>query len=406
MEIHYHSFQNGIRLVHMPVKSPVAHFGFMVHTGSRDELQNEHGIAHFIEHTVFKGTKYRKAYHILSRMEDVGGELNAYTSKEETCVYSSFLSADYRRAVELIFDICFQSVFPEKEINREKSVIIDEILSYLDSPSELIFDEFEELVYNRHPIGRGILGTEENLKKFTRRDIQRFINGNYSTSEMVLTSVGQIPFSKLVHICALYFGQVEARNRKRIRKPPVHYIPENKLVNKDNYQTHCAIGNIAYDSFSAKRIPLALLTNILGGPGMNSRLSLSLREKNGFAYNVESHYTSYTDTGIFTSYFGCDKESYNKCLNLVHKEFTMLRKVKLGTLQLSKAKKQLMGQVAIAAESNEHQMLSAGKKILLFNRIESLDELSRMIDLVDSSQLIQVANEVLDPEHLTQLTYQ
>ena len=198
MEYFIHSFENGIRLVHMPQKSHVAHLGFIVHTGSRDEMMDEHGMAHFIEHIIFKGTKKRKAFHILSRLEDVGGELNAYTTKEETCIYSAFLKQDYKRAVELIFDICFNPTFPQKEIMREKNVIIDEILSYLDSPSELIFDDFEDLVFKGHPIGRGILGNENDLNSFTQSDVRLFIKENYATSEMVICSVGDIQFNKLV----------------------------------------------------------------------------------------------------------------------------------------------------------------------------------------------------------------
>jgi predicted Zn-dependent peptidase len=405
MSIHTHRFENGIRLVHKEVNSMVANFGFIVHTGSRDELEEEQGMAHFIEHTIFKGTKKRKAYHILSRMEDVGGEINAYTTKEDTCVYAAFLRQDYDRAVELIYDLCFNSTFPEKEINREKTVIIDEILSYLDTPSELIFDEFEEMVFNRHAIGRSILGTEAHLKKFRRKDIRRFMLGNYATDEMVLCSVGKIKFDKFVKICEAYFGQVPRRSRRRPRIAPGEYTPVSLSVNKDSFQAHCVTGNLAYDVNSPGRVPLALLTNILGGPGMNSRLSLSLREKNGYAYNIESQYTSYSDTGIFTTYFGCEKDSYEKCLKLVYKEFDKVRRQKLGTLQLSRAKKQLIGQVAIAAENNEHLMLSMGKNILVYDRVDSLEDIARMIEDVNSSQLLEIANEVLDINRLTLLHY-
>ena len=405
MEFNRHTLSNGIRLIHKPVKNLVAHFGFVVHTGSRDELEREHGMAHFIEHVIFKGTGKRRAWHILSRLEDVGGELNAYTSKEDTCIYASFLKGDYNRAMELISDICFNSKFPEKEINREKGIIIDEILSYKDSPSELIFDEFEELVYNEHAIGRNILGDEKKLLSFNRDDISVFINENYATDEMVLCSVGDIPFSKFIKLSEKYFGDVKAKSRKRSRIVPNHYDPRTIHSRRNTHQTHCMVGNIAYDALSDRRTPLALLNNILGGPGMNSRLNISLREKNGYSYNVESHYTAYSDTGLINVYFGCDKENYERSLDLVFREFRKLREEKLGTLQLTKAKRQLLGQVAISADSNEHMMLSMGKSMLLYDRVDSLEEIRKKIEDISAGDLLEIANEILDKKRLSIIQY-
>lgn len=389
----------------MPVSSQVAHFGFSVHTGSRDELPEEHGMAHFIEHVIFKGTKKRKAWHVISRLEDVGGEINAYTTKEDTCIYASFLKGDYDRAMELVADICFHSVFPEKEINKEKGIIIDEILSYKDSPSELIFDEFEEQVYNGHSIGRNILGNEKRLLSFNRSHIKGFIGENYATDEMVLSSVGNLAFSKYIKLAEKYFGEIPGKSRSRLRIHPNHYTERTVHSRKNTHQTHCMIGNIAYDAASEKRTSLALLNNILGGPGMNSRLNISLREKSGFSYNVESNYTAYSDTGLLMVYFGCDKENFDQSMKLVFREFKKLREEKLGSLQLKKARRQLLGQVAITADSNEYQMLTNGKSILMYDRVDSLSEINAKIEAVTASDLLDVANEILNPDKLSILQY-
>jgi len=405
MNVQIHQFDNGIRLVHQPSASLVAHFGFIVLTGSRDEEDDEHGMAHFIEHVIFKGTKSRKNYHIISRMEDVGGEINAYTTKEETCIHSSFLKVDYKRAIELIYDICFNSVFPDKEISKEKSVILDEILSYRDNPSELIFDDFEEQVYHGLPIGRNILGTAENLASFDRKSILKFIRTNYSTSEMVICSVGDINFGKLISVCNHYFGSVESKSRSKHRVAPNGYKPLYKSLEKNTFQNHCMVGNLAYKVDDPRRLGLLLLSNILGGPGMNSRLNMSLRERNGYCYDVESHYAPYSDTGIFMVYFGCDKSKFEKSISLVYKEFEKLRKNSLGSLQLSKAKKQILGQVAIMSENNEALMLSMGKTLLVFNKIDSLEEIRRKIEAITALQIMETANEILDPNRLSVLKY-
>ena len=389
----------------MPQKSHVAHLGFMVHTGSRDEMADEHGMAHFIEHIIFKGTRKRKSFHILSRLEDVGGELNAYTTKEETCIYSAFLKQDFKRAVELIHDICFNPTFPEKEIMREKNVILDEILSYYDNPSELIFDEFEDLVFKGHPIGRGILGNEKALNSFSQADVKNFIKDNYATNEMVICSVGDLPFNKLLKEVEKYFGSVREKNRRRSRVSPVDYSPVKKEVNLNTHQVHCIIGNRAYNYTHKKRTGLHLINNLLGGPGMNSRLNLSLREKHGYSYSVESHYSPYTDSGILNIYFGCDKEKYYKSMKLVYHELELLCKKRLGTGQLSKAKKQVTGQIAINSENHEHLMLAMGKSILLFDKFENLEDISKKIDSVTSSDIMEISNEIFIPDNLSVLTY-
>jgi predicted Zn-dependent peptidase len=400
-----HTLKNGIRIIHLNTDSPVAHLGVLINTGSRDEKKNEHGLAHFIEHSVFKGTKKRRAFHILSRIEGVGGELNAYTTKEETVLYSTFLSEYYERATDLLGDILLNSVYPEKELEREKEVIFEEINSYKDSPSELIFDEFEELVFDGHSIARNILGTKKNLLKFNRESIIRFIENNYHTDQIVISSVGNCNFNVLVKLLEKTFGDFKAKKRKPSRKKFENYIPEKRSIEKDTYQSHCIVGNIAYDIQHPKRIVMVLLNNILGGQAMNSRLNLALRERRGMAYNVESSYTAYTDTGLFNVYFGTDKENLGKALSLVYKEFKLLRDNKLGAIQLSKAKKQLIGQIAISTESHEDLMLAIGKSYLLYNKVDPLKIVFNKIEAITTEELLEMANITLDEKQMSTLVY-
>ncbi|MCK5730231.1 MAG: insulinase family protein [Draconibacterium sp.] len=400
-----YKLKNGIRIIHKNTESPVAHLGVLINTGSRDEKKGEHGLAHFIEHSVFKGTKKRRAFHILSRIEGVGGELNAYTTKEETVLYSTFLSEYYERAAELLSDILLNSVYPEKEIEREKEVIFEEINSYKDSPSELIFDEFEELAYDGHSIARNILGTRKNIRKFNRDSIHKFIENNYHTDQIVISSVGNYDFNELVNLLNIYFGETPEKLRKPSRKIFNNYIPENRSIEKNTFQAHCIIGNIAFDIQHKKRIVMVLLNNILGGAAMNSRLNLALRERRGMAYNVESNYTAYSDTGLFNVYFGTDKENLDKAVALVQKEFKLLRDKKLGAIQLSKAKKQLIGQIAISTESHEDLMLAIGKSYLLFNKVDPLRVVYNKIEAITTEDLLEVANLTLNEKQMSKLVY-
>ena len=406
VNINTHILQNGIRIIHQQVESPAAHFGIILNTGSRDELPEEQGIAHFIEHIIFKGTKKRKAYHILSRIEDVGGELNAYTSKEETAIYSTFLNEHYARSMELISDIVSNSTFPSRELEREKEVVIEEINSYKDSPSELIFDDFDELLFDGHPIARNILGSPELIKTFNKKSISRFIERNYHTDEMTLSSVGNIPFERFLLLAEKYFGEMPTKLRTHDRQAFDNYTPGFKRMNKDTFQTHCMIGNVAYNAQSKNRMGMVLLNNILGGQSMNSRLNLSLRERNGMAYNIESSYTSFSDTGQFSIYFGTDKENLEKAIKLVKKEFRLLKEKKLGTLQLSKAKKQLIGQIAISSENRDDLMLTLGKSFLLYNKIDSLPVIYEKIENITSEMILEIANEILDEKSLSTLIYE
>ncbi len=400
-----YTLKNGIRIIHKNTDSPVAHLGVIINTGSRDEKKNEHGLAHFIEHSVFKGTKKRKSFHILSRIEGVGGELNAYTTKEETVLYSTFLNEYYERAAELLGDILLNSTYPQKELEREKEVVYEEINSYKDSPSELIFDEFDELVFDGHPIARNILGTKANLKKFNRNSILNFIENNYHTDQIVISSVGNYNFDSLVQLLDKYFGETPEKVRKNSRKGFRNYKPEKRMIEKETFQAHCVMGNIAYDIQHKKRIVMVLLNNILGGQAMNSRLNLALRERRGMAYNVESSYSPYTDTGLFNVYFGTDKENLDKALSLVQKEFQILRDKQMGAIQLSKAKKQLIGQIAISTESHEDLMLAIGKSYLLYDKVDPLRVVFNKIEAITAKDLLDVANFSLDKKQMSTLVY-
>jgi predicted Zn-dependent peptidase len=392
--------------VHKSVNSPVSHIGLFINTGSRDELPGEHGLAHLIEHMLFKGTSHRKAYYILSRMEDVGGELNAYTTKEETCIHGTFFNQHYKRALELISDIAFNSSFPDAELQKEKEIILDEINSYKDSPSELIFDEFEELLYDGNPIARNILGNEEQLKEYRTGHIRGFIDRNYATDQMVVSSVGSIELKKLVRLFEQYFD-TPALKKSSGRMPVTYrYTPARSQVDKNTFQAHCVIGNIAYPFDHQNRLALYLLNNYLGGPGMNSRLNMSLRERKGYAYSVDSQYTAYSDTGNITIYFGTDKTLVDKCIALVLKELQKLRASPLSHLTLQKAKRQVHGHIAISSENNENHMLSMGKSLMIFNKIETLEEIGRRVEALTAGDLLEVANEVLDTAKLSYLIYQ
>lgn len=400
------TLSNGIRLIHSSVDSPVAHCGVVINTGSRDEDPAEQGIAHFIEHTIFKGTAKRKAYHIISRLEDVGGEMNAYTSKEETAIHASFLCEYYQRTIELFSDILIDSTFPEKELKKEQEVIVDEINSYNDTPSELIFDEFEELIYDGHPMGRNILGTPDLVRSFQSSDIRHFMLENYHTDQMVICSVGNIPAKKFFHLAQRYFDRFKSNLRSNKRQRFTTYHPLQKKVEKGTFQAHCILGGEAFDVYHPDRLALVLLNNIMGGQSGNSRLNLSLRERNGIAYNLESSYTAYSDTGTLTIYFGTDAENLERALTLIDREIKLLQHKALGDLQLSKARKQLIGQLAMSQENHEDLMLAIGKSMLVFNKVESLEDIYKKISEISATQLMDVANRILEPQKLSGLIYQ
>ncbi len=406
MKILTHKLENGIRIIHHPSSSPVAHCGIMVNVGSRDENVNEQGMAHFIEHALFKGTKKRKAFHILSRLEDVGGELNAYTTKEETWYYASFMKQYYERSIELFGDIIFHSLFPKKELEKEKDVIMDEIHSYLDSPSEAIFDQYEELIFKGHTLGRNILGLKKTLHSFDKESINKFMKKYYKPDEMILSSVGNIDFQKLISFAEKHLGQATRRNENHIRLPINNYKPHNLGVKKDLIQTHCIIGNRAYSAQDPKARTLILLSNLLGGPGMNSRLNLGIREKYGFTYAIESNYTTYADTGVWGIYFGTEPQSVKKTIKLIYKELKKLRDRTMGPMQLKKAKQQLIGQLAIAQENNCNLMQSIAKSYQTFGKVESISVSNEKILNITANEIQIVAEEIFNKESLSTIIYE
>jgi len=405
MKLLRETLSNGIRLVHHQTNGMVAHCGLIINTGSRNEMESEHGMAHFIEHMLFKGTHKRKAYHILSILDDAGGELNAYTTKEETAVHASVLKAEYEKAVDVISDIVFNSVFPLKEIKKEKDVILEEINSYLDNPAELIFDDFEEIIFPGQAIGRNILGADSTVKSFTIKLVKEFIASNYETGEMVFCSVGNISDEKVLRLFRKYFGNVPYRSHTRRKSKAPVYKPVTITKKMETYQAHCMIGNASYSIKDKRRIGMFLLNNLLGGQGLNSRLNLSLRERNGLAYNIESNYNAYLDTGVFSVYFGTDFQNLEKSLDITKRELKRVRTEKLGPIQLSKAKNQLKGYLARSWENHESLMLSMGKSILVFDTVDTLEETCGKIDLLTVSELIEIAAEAFDPDSLSLLIY-
>lgn len=405
MEFEIFELSNGIRVVHKQVNRTVAHCALMIATGSRDEKEGEEGLAHFIEHVLFKGTKKRKAYHILSRMEDVGGELNAYTSKEETVIYTSFLREDYERAIELIADIGLNSSFPIKEIEKEKEVIIDEINSYRDNPSEAIFDDFEQLIFPENPLGVNILGSHESVKAFSRKHVQEFIQREYSNEGMVFSSVGNISSLRLKNKLEKHFEAFQFKPKKSSRNKPDAIEGNHRTDKKPIVQSHLVMGRQTYSANDLNARSLMLLNNLLGGPGMNSRLNLNVREKYGITYNIESFYSPYSDCGLFGVYLGTDQKFIPKSKDLVFKEFKKLRDKKLGSLQLAKAKRQLLGQIAMGQENNTSLMLALGKSLLAFNKIDSFEHISNKINGISAEHLQEVSQEVLNPDKMNELLF-
>ena len=396
---------NGIRIIHKEKQGEIAHLVLMVETGTRDEMAHENGLAHFVEHTIFKGTKNRKAYHILSCLDNVGGDLNAFTTKEETCIQATFLKQHYKRSIDLFADIAFHSTFPENELAKEKEVILDEINSYLDSPSDEIYDLFEEMVYKGHPLARNILGTTALVKGFQRQDILDFMSHNYSTNQMILASIGDISFKEFEHLAMRYFGEQKAHLVNKKRETFKGYVAENRVEKRNNHLSHCMIGGIAPEFNSPLRMPIVMLNNILGGPAMSSRLGLNIREKYGFAYSIESQYTAYSDTGLISVYMGVDPDSLEKAIELVHKELEKLRTQKLGTLQLHHAKQQLIGQVALSYESGMNELLSATRSLIMGEEIEYMDDIIRNIEAVSANDILDMANMVFDKKQLSQIVF-
>ncbi len=394
---------NGIRVVYLHAAAQVAHMGVTILGGSRFENPDEEGLAHFLEHCIFKGTNKRKAFHVLSRLDSVGGELNAYTSKEEICIYASFTKNHFKRASELLADITLNSSFPVKEINKEKEIILDEINSYLDSPSEKIFDDFEANLFKGHALGNNILGTQESVKSFTRKNLLNFVSRFFTSDKMVISFVGDVSRKQLEKILETDFI---ACKPKTIETPSNDYYGNTKFkikTKESNFQVHSLIGGLAPSYIDDSRRSMTLLTNILGGPALNSRLNLSIREKYGYSYNIEASYSTFMDTGYWSVYFGTDKKYLKKSIELVYKELKLLRDKKLGTLQLNASKEQLKGHLALGLDSNSGLMLGLGKSLLLFNQIDTIQEIYESIDKLTSIELLEVANQYFTEDNISEL---
>jgi len=401
-----HQFPNGLRLVHKQVPSTkVAHCGFILDVGSRDELFHQQGIAHFWEHMAFKGTGKRKAFHILNRLEILGGEINAYTTKEKIAFHASVLSTHFAKAVDVLTDITFFSTFPQKEILKEKNVILEEMAMYQDSPDDAIQDELDLLLYPDHPLGNNILGTEESVSSFQRQAFVDFYAENVSTDKLIFSSVGPFDLKTAIRKAGPFLEKAPHLKTGKPRTPPPPIVAENRILLKPIQQAHFMLGCRTYPLGHEKRLAFFMLNNILGGPALNSRLNMSIREKHGLVYSVESSYAPYLDTGAFSVYLGTEVRNLDKATALAEKEIKSLINLKLSPTRLMHAKEQLKGQLAMAEEGNQMLMLMLGKSILDQGRVESLAEIFTGIDGISSEKLQDVGNECWDHSDWVKLTY-
>lgn len=398
--------KNGLCILHIfNEESQVVHCGLLMKAGTRDEPMGKEGLAHFIEHSLFKGTNKRKSFHILNRLEVVGGELNAYTTKEETCVHASVMGRYFERAAELISDIVFNSIFPQKEIEKEKDVIIDEIRSYQDTPYEQIFDDFEGQLFKGHSLGHPILGTEDSVRNFKRRDLVDFTKSNYDPSEMVFAVSGNIDRKSVMAVADQYFGCYKSGKKERLRKPFKKYKPQSFTQKRPVNQVHYMMGRPAFGLEDPRRFTLVLFNNLLGGPGMNSRLNLNIREKYGFTYTIESGYHTYTDTGIFHIYFATDVKHYSRTKELLEKEIRKICDERLSPTRFRQYREQMIGQIELVQENRLSVMLSLAKSQLNLGRFYTLEEVRKLFEQIDAGQIREVANEILDPSLRSELIY-
>ena len=394
---------NGFRIIHLPSQSKVVYCGIGINAGARQETIGEEGLAHFCEHTTFKGTQRRSAIQILNSLESVGGDLNAFTNKEDTVFYAAILKDHLNKAVDLLCDIVFCSTYPEEEIRHEVDVICDEIESYNDTPAELIYDEFENMIFQNHPLGHNILGTREQVQAFTGEDARRFTQRYYRPDNAIFFAYGDIDFARLVKKLK---AETEALGMKEkvAEEKPAAFILSNTTNHPSHHQAHVMLGSRTFNYDDERRMPLYLLNNLLGGPGMNARLNLSLREKNGLVYTVESSMVSYSDTGCWSVYFGCDHHDVKRCLRLVHRELDKVMQSPLSDRQLSAAKRQLKGQIAIACDNREQYALDFAKNYLHYGKERSIEELLQRIDAITAAQVQDVAQYVFAPDRLQLLT--
>lgn len=415
MKYNTYTLDNGLRIIHLPSDSKVVYCGYQIDAGTRNEEPGEEGLAHFCEHVTFKGTERRKAWHILNCLESVGGDLNAYTNKEGTVYYSAILKEHIARAVDLLTDIVFHSVYPQAEIDKEVEVICDEIESYNDSPAELIYDEFENIIFKGSPLGHNILGTAEQVRSFKTEDALRFTRKLYRPDNAIFFAYGDIDFKKLMKLIRKALadddsGKVAENAAKSVG--PENYPSVGKeiagqtiVMQKNTHQAHVMIGTRAYDVNDSRRMPLYLLNNMLGGPGMNAKLNLALREHNGLVYTVESTMVAYGDTGIWSIYFGCDEHDVKRCLRLVRKELDKFMQKPLSEAQLKAAKKQIKGQVGVACDNRENFALDFGKSFLHYGWEKNVDRLYEQVDEITAEQIQAVAQELFDKDRITTLIF-
>ena len=412
MKYNTYTLDNGLRIIHLPSDSQVVYCGYQINAGTRNEEPGEEGLAHFCEHVTFKGTERRKAWHILNCLESVGGDLNAYTNKEGTVYYSAILKEHIARAVDLLSDIVFHSVYPQAEIDKEVEVICDEIESYNDSPAELIYDEFENILFKGSPLGHNILGTAEQVRAFKTEDALRFTQKLYRPDNAIFFAYGDIDFKKLVRLLQRALADDESVVKLAEEKLPKNYPPvgdgiagQTIVMQKNTHQAHVMIGTRAYDVNDDRRMPLYLLNNMLGGPGMNAKLNLALREHNGLVYTVESTMISYGDTGTWSIYFGCDEHDVKRCLRLVRKELDKFMQKPLSDAQLKAAKKQIKGQIGVACDNRENFALDFGKSFLHYGWEKNVDRLYEQVDEFTATQIQAVAQELFDKDRLTTLIF-
>ena len=393
-EFETYRLPNGIRGIHRQVRGNVAHCALVVNAGTRDELPTEHGLAHFTEHAFFKGTRRRRAWQVNCRLENLGGELNAFTTKEDTTIHATTLKGDFSKAAELIADIAFRSTFPDRELEREKEVIRDEINTYKDSPAEMLYDTFEDMLFEGSELGHNILGRKAALMRYDGAAIRAFTARTHTTDRMVFSSIGNFSPKTAEATALRYFGEQAATTRGFERAAPPAVKPFEKTVTKHTHQTHCIIGGRAYGIDCPKRLPLALLINMLGGPSANSLLNIEIREKHGLSYNIEATYTPYGDSGLAAIYFSSEHANEAQCIELIEKELHRLRTVPFTGRQLSMAKKQFIAQLAISSESNESYMLSAGKSLLTHGEVDTMEQVYAKIEALTAAQLTEAAEEV------------
>ena len=421
MKYNTYTLDNGLRIIHLPSDSKVVYCGYQINAGTRNEEPGEEGLAHFCEHVTFKGTERRKAWHILNCLESVGGDLNAYTNKEGTVYYSAILKEHIARAADLLTDIVFHSVYPQAEIDKEVEVICDEIESYNDSPAELIYDEFENIIFKGSPLGHNILGTAEQVRSFKTEDALRFTRKLYRPDNAIFFAYGDIDFKKLVRLLKKSFLSEERRVKsEKFNSPEAQaqfniqhstfntqhsFEGQTIVMQKNTHQAHVMIGTRAYDVNDSRRMPLYLLNNMLGGPGMNAKLNLALREHNGLVYTVESTMVAYGDTGVWSIYFGCDEHDVKRCLRLVRKELDKFMQKPLSEAQLKAAKKQIKGQIGVACDNRENFALDFGKSFLHYGWEKNVDRLYEQVDEITAEQIQAVAKELFDKDRLTTLIF-